>query len=320
MSELGLVGMEDFLTYSEHIRGQSLHTIQAYKTDLLSLSQWLIEQGLNDFTTGHRELRSFLVFCSKQNLSPRTINRRFSALRGYSRYWVQVRGRELTSLDKAIGLIKGLKPAKRLPEFFFIREMDEVLSSQTSESSDSSKTFLEIRDKTLFEVMYSTGCRVSEVSGMTCKGVDFSKGRIKVIGKGSKDRFVFLGNSAKRALALYLPLRNERLRMANINHDMLFINFKGNPLSVRGIQYLLEKRISNAGIQKHLSPHGIRHSFATHVMNNGADIRVVQELLGHKNLSTTQVYTHLNLSGLRETYRQAHPHGQRRERNSDGKN
>ncbi|KGE73517.1 tyrosine-type recombinase/integrase [Spirochaeta lutea] len=320
MREQGLVGIEDYLDYSKHIRKQSEHTINAYKRDLDAASQWFADQELNDFTIGHRDLRAYLAFCTNRGLSPRTINRRFSALRSYSRYWVRVRGRAKAGLDAAVGLIRSIRTKKRLPEFLFPKEMETLLSENpAAESRGTQPPWMQSRDNALWEIMYSTGCRVSETAAMTLGSFNSGTSRMKVLGKGQKQRFVFLGQPARAALEEYLVYRRAFLRRMRVDHDYLWVNNHGNPLSVRGIQYLLEKRLQGMNVQKHLSPHGIRHSFATHILNNGADIRVVQELLGHKNLSTTQVYTHLNLNRLRDTYNQAHPHGQRRERKDHGK-
>ncbi|MDR3201100.1 MAG: tyrosine-type recombinase/integrase, partial [Spirochaetales bacterium] len=180
-----------------------------------------------------------------------------------------------------------------------------------------SEKFITARDKALFELMYSTGCRVSEIAsikiaqGKRAAGAFWGPGmsRFKILGKGGKDRFVFAGPSALEALEAYLPLREERLA-AQVN--ALFINFHGGALTVRGIFYLLARNLRKKGIEKPASPHTLRHSFATHILNGGADIRVVQELLGHASLSTTQVYTHLSLDALKDIHAKAHPHGLRR--------
>jgi integrase/recombinase XerC/integrase/recombinase XerD len=187
-----------------------------------------------------------------------------------------------------------------------------------------SEVFIAARNMALFELMYSTGCRVSEIASIRtsprkgARGSVWQPGRnsIKILGKGGRERFVFVGEAAEKALREYLPHRTQRLAAASTETreptDALFINFRGGALTVRGIFYLLVKSLRAKGIAKPAGPHTLRHSFATHILDRGADIRIVQELLGHASLSTTQIYTHLSLDALKDIHAKAHPHGLRR--------
>jgi len=173
-------------------------------------------------------------------------------------------------------------------------------------------TFQDLRDRALLEVLYSTGCRVSEVSEMAIPRTDFKKGIVRIVGKGSKERVVFLGDMALTSLQVYLPMRTMRLIKVGVEDSgFLFINAKGHKLSVRGIEKIVDKRRVSANMSKPVSPHAFRHSFATQLVASGADIRVVQEMLGHSSISTTQVYTHVDMERLRKVYELAHPHGSR---------
>ena len=169
------------------------------------------------------------------------------------------------------------------------------------------------RDRAVFEFLYSTGCRVAEATALGVRDIDFRQSHVRVRGKGGKERLVFLGQVAAEALKEYLQLRRDNVGLSPHDADALFLNLRGGRLTTRGIRYILNRYAQERGWTKPVTPHTFRHSFATHVLDAGADIRVVQELLGHASLSTTQVYTHVGLEKLRRVYRQAHPHAKRRD-------
>jgi integrase/recombinase XerC/integrase/recombinase XerD len=173
--------------------------------------------------------------------------------------------------------------------------------------------FFESRDRALFELMYSTGCRVSEVAALGTANWKTGATRMKILGKGRKERYVFIGPKAVEALETYLPYRRKRIdEHDNPDEKALFVNFRGRPLTVRGIAFLLKRRLGQKDLNKPAGPHTLRHSFATHLLGRGADIRIVQELLGHSSLSTTQIYTHVSIDALKDVYVKAHPHGLRK--------
>jgi integrase/recombinase XerC len=310
-----------FIDYLINVRGVSSHTVTGYSKDLEEFDSWLCSIDVAESSITPSILRQYIAHCSRRGLSPGSINRKLSAIRGYARF-LEKRDRNSKLLDSA-ETIRGLKQSNRLPKFLF---ESEILPLFDLTSVKSKNSLQQIRDEALFEVFYSTGARVSEIRSIGIKDLDIQKSQVLVRGKGKKERFVFLGQQAKEKVQQYLAVRNKVMvaqkdsetsisQQKPVDHGFLFINLQGNQLSIRGIQYILHRRAIQRGIDKPFSPHGFRHSFATHVMNKGADIRVVQELLGHAHLSTTQVYTHVSIERLKETYQQAHPHSQRRRSN-----
>ena len=199
------------------------------------------------------------------------------------------------------GEIEGLPNPRGLPNFMFEAEMDEFIGLASGDGFTGS------RDRALFETLYSTGCRVSELAGLLTTQVDLDERRAKVRGKGAKERIVYLSEPAAEAIQNWLPYRSARIK-AESPQGHLFINARGGALTTRGIAYIIEGYVRKSGTGRGLSPHGFRHSFATHLLAGGADIRIVQELLGHENISTTQIYTHVDVDRLRAVYKSAHPH------------
>lgn len=292
----------DYLDYIAKVRFLSPATVRAYQGDLSAFISWLGEKGLDAQGLGTREIRSYLAELSKKKLAPASINRALAALRGFYSFAVE---RELYDTNPLEG-VRGLKAPKNLPVVLFEEELDRLLEGE-------SESFIEARNKALFEVLYSTGCRVGELAALRVAQVRFGVDRVKIRGKGGRERFVFIGRQAAEALDTYLPLRDQLLMEKNrAGEEALFVNFRGGALSPRGVFYILRRRLGEKGIPKPAGPHSLRHSFATHLLDRGADIRVVQELLGHESLSTTQVYTHLSLDSLKDTYLRAHPHGKRK--------
>ncbi len=290
--------LEDYLSYLESVRGLSERTLRVYRDDLERYTAFLGQTDLD--AAGASEIRSFAGSLVMEGKASSSVNRALSTIRGYYRYRMRFGG-----LASDPGReVENLSSGRALPRFMFEDEMAQLIES--IEGSD----FQESRDRALFEVLYSTGCRASEIAGMRVDRVDFGRSLVRVMGKGSKERVVFLGRMAHGALSAYLSLRAMRLRTLKAeDHGRLFINARGGALSVRGIEKIVEKRKLAAHCKKALSPHAFRHSFATQLVASGADIRVVQEMLGHSSISTTQVYTHVDMEHLRKVYEQAHPHG-----------
>ncbi|QEN06341.1 tyrosine recombinase [Thiospirochaeta perfilievii] len=244
-------------------------------------------------------IRRYLVLLQKRGLKASTVNRHLSAIRNYYKFEILTGVRE----DNPFNQIKSLKQESKLPNYLFFKDLEKIFSNGGDD-------FFHIRDQLIFKTLYSTGCRVSELVGITVNQVKNGESRVKVIGKGDKDRFVYLTPDVKNLIKKYLPLREEMLKdRGKINS--LFLDFMGDKLTTRGVYYLIEKRVREVGMDKKVSPHTFRHTFATHLLNEGADIRVVQELLGHKSISTTQIYTHTGIEKLRQVYRGAHPHGKK---------
>ena len=230
------------------------------------------------------------------NLKNSSIARKLSSLRSMFRYFNQY----TDIINNPFIYVKMPKQAKKIPEFLFYNEVVTLL-----DSFDTSKKE-EVRNRLLIEIMYGCGLRVSEVCSLQINDIDFAQGYIRICGKGDKERIVPFYN----ALGLNLKNYIQNIRpfwVKDLHSNYVFVNQRGTPLTSRGVQYIVNKAVVNAGLNIHVHPHMLRHSFATHLLDNGADLRVVQELLGHSSLSTTQIYVHVTQERLKSVYEKAHP-------------
>lgn len=289
--------IEECISYLTSVKGVSSNTAISYRRDLESWSLFL--NGKEKITRG--VIRLYLVELQKRGLKASTVNRHLSSIRTYYRFEILNGLRD----DNPFNNVKSLKKERKLPNYLFARDLDKIFSKVGDD-------FFSVRDLLIFKTLYSTGCRVSELVEIKERQVVSNNSRIQVTGKGDKDRFVYFTPDVKGLIKKYLPLREEKLKETGQSSDHLFLDYMGVGLTTRGVYYLIEKRIREAGIDKKVSPHTFRHTFATHLLNEGADIRIVQELLGHKSISTTQIYTHTGIEKLRQVYRGAHPHGKGR--------
>jgi integrase/recombinase XerC/integrase/recombinase XerD len=290
---------EHYLDYLEAVRGLSEHTRLAYRRDLDAWEEFLSTHGGSLAQASPLDAGEFLRELGQQGLAPASVNRVLSCLRGFYRYLL----RTGQAFSHPFAGIRSLKRPRHLPSFLFEAEINTLLAG-------NSVGFQSIRDRLLLELMYSTGCRVSEVVSIRLEQVTTGKDSFVVTGKGNKSRVVFLTPSARKALADYLPLRATRLDRNDATASaMLFLNSRGQTLGVRGVQKIVNHAVLGTGVTKHVSPHTLRHTFATHLSSEGLDVRMIQELLGHSRLETTQVYTHLSLDRLKDVVRVAHPHG-----------
>ncbi|MGM0673900.1 MAG: site-specific tyrosine recombinase/integron integrase [Spirochaetota bacterium] len=289
---------EEYLAYLASVRNLSKTTIVAYRRDINDFLSHVWNHQDADEDIDRETVRSYVANLSRNGFSRASINRMLSALKGFFRFLVKHGEIEVSPAAD----IRSLKGSGSLPGFLFDEEIESLLGI-------SGDDFFSLRDRALFETLYSTGCRVAELVGTNLDDLYLERGRMLVHGKGRKDRLVFVGDRAVEALRRYLAAREAVAAQHNSRTTALFLNARGGRLTGRGVALILEKRIENAGISKHASPHTLRHTFATHLLESGADIRVVQELLGHAKLSTTQVYTHLDLGRLKKIYAEAHPHG-----------
>lgn len=288
----------EYLSYLESVRGLSSRTLRVYRDDLERFEAFL--DGMDLDSVKAHEIRAFAGSLVMEGKASSSVNRALSTIRGYFRHRMRFSG----AASNPGREVENLASARPLPKFLFDEEMGTLIDSIGEVG------FADARDKALFEVLYSTGCRASEIAGMTMDKMDASRGLIRVIGKGSKERVVFLGRKAMAALGAYLAMRSMRLsRLKIADHGKIFVNAKGTPLGVRGMERIVDKRRIGAQMKKNISPHAFRHSFATQLVTGGADIRVVQEMLGHSSVSTTQVYAHVDMERLRKVYELAHPHG-----------
>lgn len=289
---------ERYLQYLAHVRHLSENTLSAYRRDLELYLAFLEDQDLTVEQIDERGARSFVGYLSRRGLSSRSINRVLSAVRGYYRFLERVG----VEAGNPFASIKSLKIDSKLPSFLFEEEIEQLLGC--AEPRD----LWELRDLLILELLYSTGCRVSELASASITDLDLKGRTLRVLGKGNKERLVFIGQAAFKRLREYL-LRRRGSRLGDAEgRRALLINRRGQRLSVRGIQTIVDNLLMRSPLGKAATPHTFRHSFATHILRKGADIRVVQELLGHASLSTTQVYTHLDMERLQEVYDCAHPH------------
>ena len=287
--------LQAFLRHLAQARDMSPNTVRAYGTDLRGFLAWHGEGTLDRLT-----LRRFLASLHRDGRKATTVQRKLSSLRAFFRF---LRDRGVIRKDPA-RLVRGPKIPGRLPRFLTVQQIDALLSLPFAAD------FQGTRDRAVLEFLYSTGCRVSEVAGLGLKQIDFDEGSVRVLGKGRKERLAMLGGPARAALTAHLPYRTTLLRECQSATTVLFVNRRGRPLSSRWLFETVRRCARAAGIPFRLSPHGLRHSFATHLLDRGADLRSVQEMLGHSRLATTQVYTHVSMARLRAVYERAHPHGQ----------
>jgi site-specific recombinase XerD len=287
--------LEVFLQQLEDVRGARPATLRAYRTDLRNFQSWLGNRA-----PGRLELRRYLVELEEAGLKASTVQRKLASLRAFYRFLHEI-GRVDTDPTR---LLKGPKLPARIPRFLSSAEVDQLLEQPFPEG------FQGARDRAILEFLYSTGCRVSEASQLHLGQADLHEGFVRIIGKGRVERLALLGKAALKALTAYVPHRDELLlKRRRPDKGHLFLNRLGGPLSSRWIFEIVLRHARRAGIPAPLTPHGLRHSFATHLLDRGADLRTVQELLGHKRLVTTEVYTHVSVTRLRQVYDRAHPHG-----------
>ncbi len=300
--------IEEFLEVLQKQKGYSIHTVKSYRNDLGQFLEFLKSRSQTPSNAEKPNvfsnvdallLREYLSILYKR-YEKSSISRKLSAIRSFFSY-LEKAGHILQ--NPAID-VASPKLNKYIPGCLSVDEMFGLLDMPPQDSP------LGLRDRALLELLYSTGLRVSEVNSLDISNVDFEQRLIRVRGKGNKERIVPVGRKALKALEKYLascdPLRRRAKKEAS-GHAPLFINYRGERLSVRSIARLLKKYVARAGLSPEISPHAMRHSFATHLLDGGADLRSVQELLGHESLSTTQKYTHVSLDRLMEVYDKAHP-------------
>ncbi len=289
--------IEEYLAYLSAVRSLSPRTVSSYREDLVLFETSCAEGGVAPEDARDSDVRAFIAGMVRNGYASASVNRALSAVKGLYRFLVRY-GKAASNPARDVD---ALPMPRKLPNFLFENEMASLLDSV--EGDDFSAT----RNRALFETLYSTGCRVSELSGMTLAALDLASGKVRVRGKGAKERVVFLSEPAREALGAWLPMRAARLK-AERQLPWLFINARGGKLTERGVAYILDRSAVGMGMRKRLSPHAFRHSFATHLVGRGADIRSVQAMLGHESISTTQVYTHVDIERLRSVYERAHPH------------
>jgi integrase/recombinase XerC len=295
--------IERFLSHLAHERRMSAHTVTAYRRDLLSLAEFGGRRRLaawNGFDNS--QLRTFAAALHGAGLSPRSIQRHLSAARTFYEFLM----REDHSAHNPALDVRAPKAKKRLPHTLDADQMGRLLAFRVDDS-------LSARDKAIMELFYSSGLRLAELTGLSVTSVDLKDRTVRVLGKGSKTRIVPVGRQAVGALRTWLK---ERGALVKGGVDALFVGQSGRPLSVRAVQLRVGAWGRRMGLGVHVHPHMFRHSFATHLLESSGDLRGVQELLGHADIGTTQIYTHLDFQHLATVYESAHPRARRRQRSA----
>ena len=287
--------LDEFINYLKYERNYSTNTIIAYENNIRNfLSYCKIKNVKNMNEVNYQFIRGYISYLYKQKYQAKSITRMLSALRSFFKYLKREEKISTNPLD----LITSPKVEKKLPKYLTINDVEKILNA-----SDMSNK-IGIRDAFILELLYVTGIRVSELTNIKLNDISIVEKKIKIMGKGSKERIVYYGTRCQELLNKYLNIRNDFLKQAN---DYLILSNTGKQISTREIRNIINRLKVKAGIDINISPHTFRHTFATHMLNEGADLRSVQELLGHENLSTTTIYTHLTNEKLRRTYLSTHP-------------
>lgn len=285
-----------FTDYLKNERRYPKTTINSYERDLRIYMIFLKENSFDFVNIKRDEIRSFLKYLDDKKLSKNTVSRILSSLRHFYNYLMSIN----VLKNNPFMSISNPKKDKVMPNFLQYDELEKIINSIELD------TPLNIRNRLIVELLYATGIRVSELVSIKISDISFSSKEIKVMGKGSKERIVYFGEYAEEILNLYLKSARPKLVIRG-NNDFLLLNNKGDVLTTRGVQGIISNIIKGLALKHHVSPHTLRHTFATDMLNNGADLKSVQELLGHSSLSTTQIYTHLTNERLRTVYLQTFP-------------
>lgn len=290
--------LQDFMHYLQIERGLSANTLQSYRRDLERYQKY-IEKDLKMISwneINRENIISFLYLLKDEGKATATVSRTISSIRLFHQFLVRER---LVEKDASLH-IETPKNARKLPDVLSIQEVEILLDINGTEP-------LKVRNKAMFELLYATGLRVTELISLKTSDLHLTMGFVQCYGKGSKERIVPIGQTAIKAIERYLSRARSELMKRSNNHYVLFVNQHGRPLTRQGFWKVLRTEASLSGIGKTITPHTLRHSFATHLLENGADLRAVQEMLGHEDISTTQIYTHVTKIRLKEVYNTYHP-------------
>lgn len=291
--------LEPFRDYLGLERGLSRRTVHAYLRDCRRLSDYARERGVaGPEGVDYGLLRGYVATLTDRGLAPATVARNLSAMRSYFTFLLEEGLIEQDPTDR----LQPPRRVRKLPDVLSYREIERLLAAVEIEGK------LAFRDRAMLETLYGSGLRVSELTGLLVRNLLLEDGLLQVLGKGSKQRWVPVGEDASRALERYLRELRPRLDRGQ-SRGRVFLNHHGKPLSRMGVWQILRRHVRRAAIEKRVTPHTLRHSFATHLLEGGADLASVQEMLGHADISTTEIYTHVDRSYLREVHRTCHPRG-----------
>lgn len=288
--------VERFVVHLTHERGLSPNTARAYRADLQRFMEWAERLSLDPLTVSHRQMRLYLAELDAARYARRTISRRLSAVRAFFDFLM----REGMVTSDPASVLSAPKLPRSLPRMVPTVELEALLDAPPQD------TPVGLRDGAVIELLYATGARVGELAGLRLSDVDLAQGQMTVMGKGSRERLLPLHETARKRLREYLQGSRPFLAKGR-SLDSVFLSSRGNRLSEDAIRRLFKKYIVAVGASSNLSPHSVRHTFASHMLEAGADLRTVQELLGHVALTTTQIYTHLSMARLKDVHRNAHP-------------
>lgn len=288
--------LNDYLEYLKYQKNYSDYTIINYSNDIYEFFNYIDEESLKYTSLEYSDIRFYLMYLKdtkKDNNS--SIDRKLSALRGFYKYLAN----NGIVKNNVFSLVNGPKKSKKLPRYFEYNELEEMFNVPDI------STALGQRDRLLLEMLYATGCRVGELVSIRIKDIDFGRKNILIVGKGNKERYLNYGEYCEEALNNYL--NNGYHELNRESNGFLFLNNNGGVLTERGVRFILDRIIKQTGINKSISPHMIRHSFATHLLNEGCDLLTVQKLLGHESIKATQIYTHVTTDRLKEVYFKSFP-------------
>lgn len=288
--------LSQFLDFLRHEKNASPHTISGYRRDLTQLADYLGEREIWLRRLDNVQIRGFMAQLHEKRLKKSTLARKLAAIRSFLQFCVKKKW----IAENPAKVVATPKQEKLIPSFLSEEEMANFLEVP------GSKRPLDLRDKAILEVLYATGIRVSELVGINMEDVNLGERLVRVRGKGKKERLVPFGRIAEEGLKSYLRTRSLFLE-DRIGEKALFLNYQGERITARSVERIVDKYIRQTALKRKISPHSLRHSFASHLLSRGADLRVIQELLGHESLATTQKYTHLNLGQLLDVYRKSHP-------------
>ena len=288
--------LSQFLSFLKYEKNASPHTIDSYGRDLHQLALFLSEEKVSLTRVDNVVLRSFLATLYEKKFKKSTVARKLAAMRSFFQYCIRMKWIN----DNPAKVVATPKQDKYLPSFLSEAEVEAFLDLPLSDRP------LDLRDRAILELLYATGLRVSELVGISLEDVSFKERLIRVMGKGKKERIVPFGRLAEDSLKNYVRAK-AFIYKGNIDEKALFLNYRGERLTTRSVQRIVDKYIESSAMRRKISPHSLRHSFASHLLSRGADLRAIQEFLGHESLATTQKYTHVDLKRLLEVYRKSHP-------------
>lgn len=292
--------IDKFIEYLKYQRNYSDFTCNNYKKDLNEYNSFILNNKINYKSIGYNEAKEYVIYLNKKNDAKSTISRKLSSLRTFYKYLVLNNKVE----SNPFLLVSSPKKEKRIPKFINYNNMEEILNVPNIKTKEGQ------RERVILEVLYASGVRVSELVNIKLKDIDFSNKNILIFGKGSKERLVSFGDYALEYINLYLK-EGRNLLLDGVKSDYLIVGKKSEKLTTRRVEQIIDDIIKRTSIKLNITPHMFRHTFATHLLDNGCDLLVVQELLGHASLSSTEIYTHVSNEHLREVYLKCHPRNKR---------